>query len=37
VSGADAFVSVSGALTNAMVNLTIDFDLSSNSMGAFYI
>ncbi|MDF2671428.1 MAG: hypothetical protein K0R67_3734 [Paenibacillus sp.] len=37
VSGADAFVSVSGALTNAMVNLTIDFDLSSNNMGAFYI
>ncbi|MBP1991670.1 hypothetical protein [Paenibacillus eucommiae] len=36
VSGTNAYVSVSGALTNALINLVIDFELSDNNMGSFY-
>lgn len=37
VSGTDAYVSCSGALTNALVNMSIDYYLSDNNMGSFYI
>ncbi|MCU6712158.1 hypothetical protein M6D81_26000 [Paenibacillus sp. J5C_2022] len=35
-SGTDAALTVSGALTNALVQVTIQFDVTSKSMGSFY-
>ncbi|MDF2661305.1 MAG: hypothetical protein K0Q94_4096 [Paenibacillus sp.] len=37
VSGADAYVSCSGALTNALVTLSLDYHLTDNNMGSFYL
>ncbi|MBP1988522.1 hypothetical protein [Paenibacillus eucommiae] len=36
VAGPDAYVSCSGLLTNALINMSIDFYLSDNNMGSFY-
>ncbi|WP_409343065.1 hypothetical protein [Paenibacillus sp. MBLB4367] len=36
VSGPDAYVSVSGALTNALINMSIQFDLTDKHIGSFY-
>ncbi|MDF2657649.1 MAG: hypothetical protein K0Q94_440 [Paenibacillus sp.] len=37
ISGTEAYISCSGALTNALVTLTLDFQLSYNETGSFYL
>jgi len=37
VSGPDAYVAVSGDLTNALINMSIQFDVTDKYMGSFHI
>ncbi|MDF2726038.1 MAG: hypothetical protein K0Q59_5716, partial [Paenibacillus sp.] len=37
VSGSEAYVSCSGALTNALVTMSLDYHMTDNELGSFYL